>query len=237
MRLRTSRMLKNNILLGIVVRRLLEKPIPLAGRNPANGFFPHPASVLGRDPFPDNKSNPLASASAQGRRRAARAQSLAILHKVGCSWTARAKGTVPSSSAGPTTPPRFELKGTVPLARPSGEPTVSHEGCSGSRLVVRCFVLEEESNPLASASAQGRRRAARAQSLAILHKVGCSWTARPGANMLLGSAGPTTPLRFEPNNMLAPGLQSGEPTVSHEGCSGPRLLLRFVSHVASVPRG
>ena len=82
------------------------------------------------------------------------------------------------------------------------------------------FVLEEESNPLASAPAQGRRRAARAQSLAILHKVGCSWSARPAGVLRSGSAGPTTQLRFVPKRSTPAGRQTGEPTVSHEGCSG-----------------
>jgi len=82
------------------------------------------------------------------------------------------------------------------------------------------FVLEEESNPLASAPAQGRRRAVRAQSLAILHKVGCSWSARPAGVLRSGSAGPTTRPRFEPKRSTPAGRQTGEPTVSHEGCSG-----------------
>ena len=82
------------------------------------------------------------------------------------------------------------------------------------------FVLEEESNPLASAPAQGRRRAVRAQSLAILHKVGCSWSARPAGVLRSGSAGPTTRPRFVPKRSTPAGRQTGEPTVSHEGCSG-----------------
>ena len=82
------------------------------------------------------------------------------------------------------------------------------------------FGLEEESNPLASAPAQGRRRAVRAQSLAILHKVGCSWSARPAGVLRSGSAGPTTQPRFEPMRSTPAGRQTGEPTVSHEGCSG-----------------
>ena len=82
------------------------------------------------------------------------------------------------------------------------------------------FVLEEESNPLASAPAQGRRRAVRAQSLAILHKVGCSWSARPAGVLRSGSAGPTTQPRFVPKRSTPAGRQTGEPTVSHEGCSG-----------------
>ena len=184
-----------------------------------------------RDPFPDDKSNPLASASAQGRRRAARAQSLAILHKVGCSWSARRAVFNCDGSAGPTTPPRFEPSQLKTARRQTGEPTVSHEGCSGVRLVVRSIVLEEESHPLASASAQGRRRAARAQSLAILHKVGCSWTARAKGSFPSGSAGPTTPPRFELKRNTPCARPSGEPTVSHEGCSGPRFLLRFISTV------
>ena len=39
---------------------------------------------------------------------------------------------VPDGSAGPTTPPRFEPSGTSPRGRQTGEPTVSHEGCSGT---------------------------------------------------------------------------------------------------------
>jgi len=82
------------------------------------------------------------------------------------------------------------------------------------------YVLEEESNPLASAPAQGRRRAVRAQSLAILHKVGCSWSARPAGVLRSGSAGPTTRPRFVPKRSTPARRQTGEPTVSHEGCSG-----------------
>src|ERR1041384_8583744 len=80
--------------------------------------------------------------------------------------------------------------------------------------------VSEESNPLACAPAQGRRRAVRAQSRAILHKVGCSWSARPAGVLRTGSAGPTTRLRFEPIRSTPAGRQTGEPTVSHEGCSG-----------------
>src|SRR5579871_2079027 len=76
----------------------------------------------------EEESFALACASAQGRRRAARAQSQANLHKVGCSWSARAGGVFPPRSAGPTTPPRFERRGNTPPARQTGEPTVSHEG-------------------------------------------------------------------------------------------------------------
>ena len=189
--------------------------------------------VLGRhDPayVSEKESNPLASAPAQGRRRAVRAQSLAILHKVGCSWPSAAEGEYLFGSAGPTTPPRFEPKRYSPSAAPSGEPTVSHEGCSGRLLLRSCSsrfprflqssISEEESFPLASAPAQGRRRAVRAQSLAILHKVGCSWPSRTVDIMLDGSAGPTTPPRFEPSSMMSTVRPSGEPTVSHEGCSG-----------------
>jgi hypothetical protein len=83
------------------------------------------------------------------------------------------------------------------------------------------LVSEKESSPLACASAQGRRRAARAQSQATLHKVGWSWsTCAPDANMLSGSAGPTTPPRFEPMGHPPWCARAGEPTVSHEGCSG-----------------
>jgi hypothetical protein len=90
----------------------------------------------------------------------------------------------------------------------------------GRRAHDRHVVLEGKSNPLASAPAQGRRRAVRAQSLAILHKVGCSWSARPAGVLRTGSAGPTTRPRFEPIRSTPAGRQTGEPTVSHEGCSG-----------------
>ena len=194
----------------------------------------------------EEESNPLASAPAQGRRRAARAQSLAILHKVGCSWSASADGVLVERSAGPTTPPPFERSTSTPSALQTGEPTVSHEGCSGRRLLFRfvsgsdCqsrFALEEESNPLASASAQGRRRAARAQSLATLHKVGCSWSASAPGVFPSGSAGPTTPPRFEPKGNTPGALRTGEPTVSHEGCSGRRLLLHYSSLTYAVTDG
>jgi hypothetical protein len=79
---------------------------------------------------------------------------------------------------------------------------------------------EKESIPLASEQSQGRRRAVRAQSLAILHKVGCSWSARPPRLLRTGSAGPTTQPRFEPIRSRRGGRHTGEPTVSHEGCSG-----------------
>ena len=95
----------------------------------------------------EEESRPLASASAQGRRRAVRAHSLATLHKVGCSWSASADGVLPTGSAGPTTPPRFEPVGRTPSALQTGEPTVSHEGCSGfdsSSLLLLSF------SPLAS---------------------------------------------------------------------------------------
>src|SRR5688572_23916275 len=89
----------------------------------------------------EEESTLLASSQEQERRSAARAQSVATLHKVGCSWTARAPGVVIQGSAGPTTPPRFEPRITTPGARPSGEPTVSHEGCSRRRLLLRsCLV-------------------------------------------------------------------------------------------------
>jgi hypothetical protein len=90
------------------------------------------------------------------------------------------------------------------------------------------FGLEERSNPLASAPAQGRRRAVRAQSLAILHKVGCSWSARPAGVLRTGSAGPTTRPRFEPIRSTPAGRQTGEPTVSHEGCSGFDFSFFFI---------
>ncbi len=81
-----------------------------------------------RGTFLDHSATLLACASARGRRRAVRVQPVTIHHKVGCSWSARAGGTRPSSSAGPTTPLQFELEGLVPPARQTGEPTVSHEG-------------------------------------------------------------------------------------------------------------
>ena len=92
-------------------------------------------------------------------------------------------------------------------------------------------ILEEESNPLACAPAQGRRRAVRAQSLAILHKVGCSWSARPAGVLRTGSAGPTTQPRFEPIRSTPVGRQTGEPTVSHEGCSGFDFSSAFLLRV------
>jgi len=208
---------------------------------------PRNSAGLGLRPvlFSEEESKPLASTPVQGRRRAARAQSLAILHKVGCSWSVdRAQGVLLQRSAGPTTPPRFERCRSTPCARSTGEPTVSHEGCSGARLLLRsCSIAnhailravpfsEEESRPLASTPVQGRRRAARAQSLAILHKVGCSWSAgAPQWVLLERSAGPTTPPRFERSSSTHCGAPAGEPTVSHEGCSGARLLLRSCSIV------
>src|SRR5262249_39985370 len=139
-------------------------------------------------------------------------------------------------------PPRFERSNKSPRARSSGEPTVSHEGCSGARLFLRSCVdvigpsfSEEESKPLASTPVQGRRRAARAQSLAILHKVGCSWSVdAPQCVLVERSAGPTTPPRFERSTSTHCGASTGEPTVSHEGCSGVRLLLRSCSRSGSL---
>jgi hypothetical protein len=173
----------------------------------------------------------LACASAQGRRRAVRVQSDANLHKVGCSWSARAGGTRPSCSAGPTTPLRFEHEGLVPPARQTGEPTVSHEGGNetdpsstfftrpglGLRPTIFAFSLECSPASLACASAQGRRRAVRVQSDANLHKVACSWSARPDGDRRERSAGPTTPPRFERSRRSPSGRQTGEATVSHEG--------------------
>src|SRR5260221_13617311 len=89
---------------------------------PRNDMF------LGHVPGSEEESDPLACASAQGRRRAVRVQSQANLHKVGCSWSARAQGSSCTCSAGPTTPPRFEHVQDDPCARQTGEPTVSHEG-------------------------------------------------------------------------------------------------------------
>jgi hypothetical protein len=88
------------------------------------------------------------------------------------------------------------------------------------------FVFEKEKlYPLASTQVHGRRRAARVFQLAILHKVGCSWFARPMPLLVVGSAGPTTPPRFEPTTRRGIGRQTGEPTVSHEGGSGSELFL------------
>src|SRR5690349_2571518 len=84
---------------------------------------------------------------------------------------------------------------------------------TGVAMLDRFVFEEEESNPLASAPAHGRRRAVRAQSQAILHKVGCSWFASAGAVQFDCSAGPTTQPRFEQSNWTAPALQTGEPTV------------------------
>jgi hypothetical protein len=89
--------------------------------------------------FSEGESISLASASAQGRRSAVRANSLAILHKVGCSWPARTRVLSRTCSAGPTTQPRFEHVRDSTLVRLSGEPTVSHEGCSGTTLPFRFF--------------------------------------------------------------------------------------------------
>src|SRR5260221_14631262 len=93
---------------------------------PRNDMF------LGHVPGSEEESDPLACASAQGRRRAARVKSDANLHKVGCSWSARAQGVSLLHSAGPTTPPRFECSKDTPCARQTGEPTVSHEGGNGA---------------------------------------------------------------------------------------------------------
>ncbi len=184
-------------------------------------------SVLGRhDPVSERKSDPLACAQAQGRRRAVRAPTHGILHKVGCSWSARPEVDCAKGSAGPTTPPRFEPFAQSTSGRQTGEPTVSHEGCSGLRLSFRFvdltldLVLEEESSSLACAQAQGRRRAVRAPTHGNLHKVGCSWPARAPGVLPTGSAGPTTPPRFEPMGNTPGARPAGEPTVSHEGCSG-----------------
>src|SRR4051812_48985280 len=92
---------------------------------------PRTSTVLGHGNVSEEESTPLACASAQGRIRSVRAKSQANLHKVGCSWSAAAGGVFPDSSAGPTTPPRFELSGNTPPAAQTGEPTVSHEGGNG----------------------------------------------------------------------------------------------------------
>jgi hypothetical protein len=194
---------------------------------------PRSNSLLGARVVLESSSAPLACASAQGRRRAVRVQSDANLHKVACSWSARAGGTRPSCSAGPTTPPRFEHEGLVPPARQTGEATMSHEGGNEaddlSAFCVSIFFSEEELVSLACASAQGRRRAARAQSDANLHKVGCSWSARPYVDRSAGSAGPTTPPRFEPALRSTYGRQTGEPTVSHEGGNGSDFSFTFLA--------
>jgi hypothetical protein len=97
------------------------------------------------------------------------------------------------------------------------------------------FVFEKEKlYPSASTQVHERRRAARVQQLAILHKVGCSWFARPMPLLVVGSAGPTTPPRFEPTTRRGIGRQTGEPTVSHEGGSGSELfLLAFSAHLSA----
>ena len=177
--------------------------------------------------FLEEKSRPLACASAQGRRRAVRAKSRANLHKVGCSWSAGAIDHPVEGSAGPTTPLRFEPSTGWSIAPQTGEPTVSHVGGNGidfssafSNPNLQLRVSEEESRPLACAPAQGRRRAVRAQSSANLHKVGCSWSASADDHPVDGSAGPTTPLRFEPSTVWSSALQTGAPTVSHVGGNG-----------------
>ncbi len=175
----------------------------------------------------EEKSIPLASTQVHERRCAARAQSLAIHHKVGCSWSARAGVDLDEGSAGPTTPPRFEPSSRSTPARQTGEPTVSHEGCSGLDFSSAFSISEQVRSLLASTQVHERRCAARAQSLAIHHKVGCSWSASPDIDRAKGSAGPTTPPRFEPFARSISGLQTGEPTVSHEGCSGRRACSTF----------
>jgi len=181
------------------------------------------------------QSASLACASAQGRRRAVPVQSDANLHKVGCSWSARAGGTRPSCSAGPTTPLRFEHEGLVPPARQTGEPTVSHEGGNETDPSSTFLILEHSPASLACASAQGRRRAVRVQSDANLHKVACSWSARPDGDRRERSAGPTTPPRFERSRRSPSGRQTGEATVSHEGgndTDGHSAFLSTVTHGA-----
>ncbi len=192
---------------------------------PRNDMF------LGHVPGSEEESDPLACASAQGRRRAARVKSDANLHKVGCSWSARPRGVLTPGSAGPTTPPRFEPRVNTPLGRQTGEPTVSHEG--GNDTDSFSTFLKAESHPLACASAQGWRRATRVQSDAIHHKVGCSWSAGPELDRATGSAGPTTPPRFEPIARSSSGPQTGEPTVSHEGgngCDASFVFPKSVTH-------
>jgi hypothetical protein len=200
---------------------------------------PRSSSVLGPH-VSEEESRALACASAQGRRRAARAQSQANLHKVGCSWSARPIALLREGSAGPTTPPRFEPSRSSAIGRQTGEPTVSHEGGNALDSSSTCssrapvHVSEKESRALACASAQERRRAARAQSQADLHKVGCSWSAGATGSIPDGSAGPTTPPRFEPSGIDPVAPQTGEPTVSHEGGNA---LDSFSTFSARVSRG
>ena len=104
--------------------------------------------------------------------------------------------------------------------RPRTEIVLGRDAVAPALAAVPTVISEEESRPLACASAQGRRRAARVQSDAIHHKVGCSWSATAGGAILDGSAGPTTPPRFEPSRIAPPAVQTGEPTVSHEGGNG-----------------
>jgi hypothetical protein len=119
--------------------------------------------------------------------------------------------------------PRYPLFALDPMQTPRLQLTSRHLARYGRD---QDFVFEKEKlYPLASAQAHGRRRAARVQQLAILHKVGCSWFARPTPLLVVGSAGPTTPPRFEPTTRRGVGRQTGEPTVSHEGCSGSELFL------------
>jgi hypothetical protein len=96
------------------------------------------------------------------------------------------------------------------------------------RALSQLVFSKEKSLSLACTSVQGRRRAARAKSQAIHHKVGCSWSARPDVTSVEGSAGPTTPLRFEPSTLVTSGRQTGEPTVSHEGGNGSDFSFTFL---------
>src|SRR5258706_3760022 len=156
-------------------------------RRKAISMRPRSDDLLGPVPglfLLEEESVSLACASAQGRRRAARVQSDANIHRVGCSWSARLRGVLTPGSAGPTTPPRFEPRVNPPLGRQTGEPTVSHEG--GNDTDSFSTFLKAESHPLACASAQGWRRATRVQSDAIHHKVACSWSASPELDRATG---------------------------------------------------
>ena len=117
---------------------------------------------------------------------------------------------------------RFDCRWTLRVVAGIAGARFAHQGLESFENV---SVQEEESYSLACAPAHGRRRAAPAQTLVTLHKVGCSWFARLEGPQLFGPAGPTTRTRFEPNNWGPSSRQTGEPTVSHEGCSGTLLFL------------
>jgi len=207
-------------------------------------MLPRTKFVLGRAPVSEKESLSLACSQEQGRIRSVRVHSSAIHHKVGCSWSAAADVDRDDSSAGPTTPPRFELSSRSTSAAQTGEPTVSHEGGNGrdsfstfhsQQAANHKRVSEEKSTPLACSQEQGRIRSVRVHSSAIHHKVGCSWSAAAGGVLVDGSAGPTTPPRFEPSTRTPPAAQTGEPTVSHEGGNGFDFSSTFLpSHCPSA---